>query len=188
MATDSEILVRVVDLNNAIIALKNELLGGAGEAYDSLGELAALLEQHADTATALASQIAEKSPIGHKHTVDDIEATGTRSASTYLNGSGGFSVPTNTTYSAITEAEATTGTATTARLVTAAGLKGAVQRWATGTYSTAISSIGQALNKAADAAAARTAIDAERAPWSGTRAAYDALGSYSSDRTYYITD
>ena len=60
----------------------------------------------------------------------------------------------------MSEAEATAGTATTGRLLSAATLKGAIQRWATGSYSTAISAIGQALNRATDAAAARDAIGA----------------------------
>ena len=63
-------------------------------------------------------------------------------------------------YAAIPQVEAEAGTSTTDRVITAARLKGAIQHWATGTYSTAISAIGQALNRAATAADARTAIGA----------------------------
>lgn len=102
-------------------------------------------------------------PSAHKHTAPaDFTATGTPSATAYLRGDNTWAVPpnTNTTYAVPTQAEIEAGTATTARAISAAGLKGAIQRWATGTYSTAISAIGQALNKAATAAEARTAIGA----------------------------
>lgn len=113
--------------------------------------------------TADDSRLADaRTPTSHKHTVDDIEGTGTRSAATYFNGAGGFSTPpnTNTTYAIPSEAEITTGTATTARAISANALKGAIQRWATGSYAVVISTIGQALNRAANAAEARTAIGA----------------------------
>lgn len=98
-------------------------------------------------------------PSLHTHDVPDINATG-RTTSNFLRGDGTWATPTNTTYSVMSEAEATAGTATTARTTSASGLKGAIQRWATGTYTTAISAIGQALNRAATAAEARDAIGA----------------------------
>jgi len=45
----------------------------------------------------------------------NISGTGTRSASTYYNGAGNFSTPTNTTYTEISQAEITAGTASTTR-------------------------------------------------------------------------
>ena len=110
--------------------------------------------------TGLDSALAGKASTSHTHPVTDLTATGTRSSSTYLRGDGSWATPTNTTYSVPTQAEAEAGTATTARATSAAGLKGAIQRWATGTYSTAISAIGQALNRAVTAADARNAIGA----------------------------
>jgi len=47
-----------------------------------------------------------------------ISGTGTRSASTYYNGAGNFSTPTNTTYTEITTAEIDAGTASTLRTMT----------------------------------------------------------------------
>ena len=109
--------------------------------------------------TSTWSEWRELSFRGHTHTASEIDATG-RTPTTYLRGDGTWATPTNTTYSVMSEAEATAGTATTERLLSAAGLKGAIQRWATGSYSTAISAIGQALNRAATAADARSAIGA----------------------------
>ena len=66
-----------------------------------------------------------------------ISGTGTRSASTYYNGAGNFSTPTNTTYTEISEAEITTGTASTLRTITARRLKfatDAVKTFVAGAY------------------------------------------------------
>lgn len=102
-----------------------------------------------------------KSDTGHTHTVDAITpGTGTKSATTYLNGTGAWSTPTNTTYAVPSTAEITTGTATTARTINADLLKQAVRFWTTGSLTTPVSTIGQALNKAADAATARDEIGA----------------------------
>lgn len=115
---------------------------------------------HAATKGYVDSLASGKANSSHTHPVSDFTATGTASATTYLRGDGTWATPTNSTYSSMSQAEATTGTATTARLTSAANLKGAVQRWATGAYDTAVSTIGQALNKAATTAEARDAIGA----------------------------
>ena len=60
----------------------------------------------------------------------------------------------------IAQSEIEGGTATARKFISAATLKGAIQRWATGSYATAISTIGQALNRAATAAEVRSAIGA----------------------------
>ncbi|WP_326600478.1 phage upper tail fiber protein [Rhodococcus sp. PD04] len=62
--------------------------------------------------------------------------------------------------SAISVSEGTTGTATTSRAVRADYLKQIINFYVTGSTSTEASAIGQALAAAADAAAARDAIDA----------------------------
>lgn len=186
--SNDEILVRWSDLLAQIAALKNDLLGGAGGAYDTLGELAALLVENSDTATALAQQIAERAPLSHRHAIADIITSNTPTNATFLRGDGQWIAPTNTTYAVMTESEATTGTATTARTITASALKGAVQRWATGSAATAVSVIGQALNRASDAAAARLAIGAEQGGWQGTTAQYNALATKDENRNYYLTD
>lgn len=154
-------------------------------------------------------------PLSHEHTApDDFTATGTPSDSTALFGDNTWKVPANTTYSVMSEAEATAGTASTARTLSAARLKGAVQRWVTGASSTAVSAIGRALNSAATAEEARDAIaavadddsrltnarpptghthppadaGAEPAQWYGTQSQYDALGTKDPDRTYNILE
>lgn len=117
----------------------------------------------------------------HTHLITDLTTTGTASSTTYLRGDGSWVTPpnTNTTYAVMSEAEATAGTASTARTLSAARLKGAIQRWATGSASTAISSIGQALNKAATAAEARTAIGAGTSNLAiGTTASTAKAGNY----------
>lgn len=59
-------------------------------------------------------------PSGPVAVPEGLTTTGTPSATTYLSGDGSWATPPNTTYTAIAEAEATTGTATTARAVSAA--------------------------------------------------------------------
>ncbi|MBB1027521.1 hypothetical protein G6026_07425, partial [Dietzia sp. DQ11-38-2] len=117
-------------------------------------------------------------PETHNHTdMTQLGSSGTRSASTFMNGLGNWVTP----YTVMSESEATTGSATTARVVSASGLKGAIQRWATGTYSTAITAIGQALNRAATAAEARAAIGALGGPGSvGTAEIAD--GAVTTDK------
>ena len=123
----------------------------------------------------------------HKHPVTDLDATG-RTSTNYLKGDGTWGTPLNTTYNVPAQSEIELGTATTARTISAATLKGAVQRWVTGAYGTAISAIGQALNKATTAAEARTAIGAEPAHWYGTQDQYDALTTKDPNVTYNILE
>lgn len=136
--------------------------------------------------TGLQAALDAKAAASHTHTVADITATGTRGATTFLRGDGAWVVPTNTTYALMTQAVAEAGTSTTANSINAAVLKGAIQRWATGAYATAITDTGQSLNSAADAAAARTAIGAvastdprltdARTPTAHTHAVSDVTG------------
>lgn len=173
MSTDpTKVLVRQSVLNAALAALKTEILGGAGVAYDTLQELK---DSYSSADTALQALIDLKAnlsdprftdartPTAHTHPPADLRVltgTTTPSATTFYRGDGQWIVPTNTTYTAATQAEVEDGTATTARTITAAVLKGAVQRWVTGSYTTAVTTTGQALATAASAAAARTAIGA----------------------------
>ena len=97
-------------------------------------------------------------PSTHQHGVTDMTATGTRSASTFLRGDNTWGVPTGTTYSVPTQAEAEAGTATTGRAFSA-----------------------QRVRQAADAA-----ITARE--WYGTQAQYDALPTKDANRTYNILE
>ena len=111
-----------------------------------------------DTATwdGVTGKPATFPPSAHKHPVTDLDATGTRSASTYLRGDGSWATPPDTTYSVPSQAEAEAGTATTGRAFSA-------QRVAQG----AIAASG-------------------KKDWQGTQAQYDALGTKDADRTYWI--
>lgn len=158
---NKDFLVREFDLLAALAALKSEILGGAGAAFDTLQELATALGNDPNFATTLAGQINGKAPASHKHAVPaDLTTTGTPSVTTFLNGAGTWATPTNTTYTLITQAVAEAGTAVTANLINAAVLKGTIQKWVTGSYTVAVTSIGQALNKVANAAEARDLIGA----------------------------
>ena len=60
-----------------------------------------------------------RTPTAHSHVATtDLTATGTKSSATYLRGDNTWATPPNTTYSAITQAEAESSTSTTARLTT----------------------------------------------------------------------
>jgi len=60
-----------------------------------------------------------RTPTTHQHVATtDLTATGTKSSATYLRGDNTWNTPTNTTYSEITSAEITAGTATTTRTIT----------------------------------------------------------------------
>lgn len=125
-------------------------------------------------------------PTAHKHPVTELDATGTRSSSTYLRGDGSWATPPNTTYEAVTTAAIDAGTEDVARLTTASLMRHAVQRWVTGSGATPVTAIGQALAAATTAASARATIGAEQEPWTGTLSAYNALGTKDPNRTYYI--
>lgn len=111
-----------------------------------------------DTATwdGVTGKPATFPPSAHKHPVTDLDATGTRSASTYLRGDGSWATPPDTTYSVPTQEEAEAGTATTARAFSA-----------------------QRVAQASIAASGKK-------DWQGTQAQYDALGTKDADRTYWI--
>lgn len=103
--------------------------------------------------------VAGKSDTGHTHPVADLDATG-RTASNYLRGDGTWATPTNTTYTALTLAEAQTGTATTSRAITALVLKQAIWHYVTGGTASGLTAFGQSIVTAADASAARTLLGA----------------------------
>lgn len=65
-------------------------------------------------------------PVAHKHPVGDLTATGAPSASTFLRGDGSWQTPANTTYSAMSQAEAENSASTTARLATGQRLRQAI--------------------------------------------------------------
>src|SRR5690606_6241068 len=71
----------------------------------------------------------------------DISATGTPSGTTYLRGDGQWVTPPNTTYSAMSQAEMETGTATTSRVITAQRLKQAIAYHPPAAHSHAIADV-----------------------------------------------
>lgn len=74
--------------------------------------------QAQSTVTSLVSDLAGKANTVHTHVATtDLTATGTKSSATYLRGDNTWNTPTNTTYTEITSAEITTGTASTARTI-----------------------------------------------------------------------
>lgn len=172
-------LTNQVDIAGSVVTMD---VGGGPAPYPT----GIILQGVAGLDPRVAALESDKSDIGHTHTVDGIEATGTRSANTYLNGDGEFSTPPNTTYTAVTTAAIDAGTEDIARLTTASRTRHAVQRWVTGSGSTPVTAIGQALAAAVSAASARATIGAEQEPWTGTQSAYNALGTKDPNRTYYI--
>lgn len=111
--------------------------------------------------TNLQTTLDGKAAATHTHAVGQIATTsGTASATTYLRGDGTWNTPVNTTYSAIGLAEVQTGTATTARTVSPLLMKQSILHYVTGSSTTAVTTFGQSVNKAADAAAARTLLGA----------------------------
>lgn len=75
-------------------ALKNELLNGAGEAYDTLNELGDLIDDNVDAIDALEKVAAGKADKSHSHTISDV--TGLQNA---LNGKADKNHGTHVTYS-----------------------------------------------------------------------------------------
>lgn len=67
-------------------------------------------------------------PTGPVEVPEGLETTGTPSGTTYLNGVGAWATPPNTTYTALSTAEAATGTATTVRGVSALLLKTIIEQ------------------------------------------------------------
>lgn len=119
------------------------------------------------TEDEVTSLLAGKAPVSHTHIVTDISATGTASASTYLRGDGAWQTPPDTTYTAITQAEAENSASTTARLVTGQRLAQAVAKFDPKTFND-------------DAFLIRAAADA-------TRMARFAVGSITAGQTRQIT-
>ena len=105
--------------------------------------------------------INNKSDVGHKHGVTDMTATGSPSATTYLRGDNTWGTPPNTTYSAITPAEAIAATATTVRGVNAAILEQILNTKITGNSTVDPGATGQALAAATTALIAKTALGLE---------------------------
>lgn len=74
--------------------------------------------QAISTVTNLQTTLDGKAASSHTHHVNDMTATGTKSSSTYLRGDNTWATPTNTTYTEISEAEITAGSASTLRTIT----------------------------------------------------------------------
>ena len=58
--------------DNAVTAVKNDLLNGAGEAYDTLKELGELIDENQDAISALETIASGKSDKGHNHAISDV--------------------------------------------------------------------------------------------------------------------
>lgn len=76
--------------------------------------------------TAQQNALNAKANTTHSHTITDITATGTRNTTTFLRGDGTFSVPPDTTYPVLTQAQVQSSTDTTIGLVTGQRLSQAV--------------------------------------------------------------
>lgn len=58
--------------STAAATVKNELLNGAGEAYDTLKELGDLIDDNQDAITALEKVATGKADVGHIHAISDV--------------------------------------------------------------------------------------------------------------------
>ncbi|MFN3600498.1 MAG: hypothetical protein ACK4UY_03810 [Dietzia sp.] len=192
----NRILITGASIGAYLEGLKNEILGGVGPAFDTLKELADAYEEADESLTALMENKADKTdprftdprtPTEHQHPVTELTATG-RTASNYLRGDNTWGTPTNTTYAILPVAEGESGTAVTARSITASVLRHLIDFRLTGSGSTPSTTIGKALMTAANAAGARLTIGAEPKGWDGTQADYDNLSSIDPDRSYYIVE
>lgn len=97
--------------DNAAATIKNDLLNGAGEAYDTLKELGELIDANTDAIDALESVASGKANATHSHTIANI--TGLQDA---LNGKASTSHGTHVSYSTtapVMDGTASTGTAST---------------------------------------------------------------------------
>lgn len=97
--------------DNAANAVKNDLLNGAGEAYDTLKELGDLIDDNQDAIDALETVAAGKADKSHTHTIANV--SGLQSA---LDGKAAASHGTHVTYSTTApnmDGTASVGTATT---------------------------------------------------------------------------
>lgn len=109
----------------------------------------------------LAAALALKAPVSHTHVPSDLQVlTGSTvpSATTFYRGDGQWIVPTNTTYSALSLAEFTTGTATTSRAVSALLLNQEINQKITGDSTIAPGAFGQTLARSANVAAAKASL------------------------------
>ena len=67
-----ETIARASYVNDAISAVKNELLNGAGEAYDTLKELGELIDENQDAIEALETVATNKADKEHSHAISDV--------------------------------------------------------------------------------------------------------------------
>ena len=109
--TDDAIADEVVARDSAIATAKNDLLNGAGAAYDTLKELGDLIDENVDAIEALEAVAAGKANASHTHAIANI----TNLQST-LDGKAAASHGTHVTYSTTApsmDGTASVGTATT---------------------------------------------------------------------------
>lgn len=76
-----------------------------------------------DNYTTLSNTVSGKANATHTHSIDDITASGSKTSATFLRGDGTWATPTNTTYTTMTQAEASAGTITTGRVISSKVLK-----------------------------------------------------------------
>lgn len=60
------------EIANAVLAVKNDLLNGAGPAYDTLKELGDLIDTNQDAIDALEALSADKADAVHSHAIADV--------------------------------------------------------------------------------------------------------------------
>lgn len=149
----------------ALASLRAEILGGADPAFDTLLELQQALGDNPDFAATVINELATKVDNTDPRLSDARTPTShEHTASSDLDASGS---PSNLTflrgdnawaapYSGMTQTEAEMGLDGAVRVISPARLRAAIQH------------------------------HAGLKPWQGTQAAYDALGTYDADRTYYI--